>query len=245
MIFPEIFTPYQSEIFAVFCGAPYDFKKDNPQNNDNFLLNFFKTKHSISAKKLLNPRQIHSEIIFSEKECTNNKEDKADGVYTDKKNIMCMVKNADCIGAIFYNHQKKIGATIHAGWRGLEKKIFSEFLLQFTEKERADFLIAFSPSLGPCCAEFLDPYNETPDFFHQHIIKKSENSKNSEQKYFVDLWRIAQQECINLGIPEKNIEMPLFCTKCSKNLSGKHFTERFWSHRNKDLERNGTFFMIK
>jgi YfiH family protein len=237
MIIPQIFRPYLPEIFVGFTGVEENFsQRIPPELLEKNLQNFF-SDHDIAPQKILNPQQkIHGVTIFSDKNF--DPEHECDGVYTDKKNTLCMVKTADCIGAIFYHPQLKIGATIHAGWRGLAQKIFSAFLQKFSPAERKGFLVALSPSIGVCCSEFSDPYIETPKFFHRFIHKKSD-------KYFVDLWEIAKAELLEKNIPEKNIEMPVCCTKCQKNPLGEPFLENFWSHRNGDTQRNGTFFMRK
>lgn len=232
MIIPNIFHPYSSEIFTGFCGAPENFSdefKEHAQKNIEKIVQ----DQNIFPEKILNPKQTHSKNLTSEENF--HLEDECDGVFTSKKNVLCMVKTADCIGAIFYYPEQKRGATIHAGWKGLEKKICTAFLQKFPLEENKNCVVALSPSLGPCCSEFSDPYHETPDFFHPYIFKK-------QNKYFVDLWEIAKQELLDMGIQERNIEMPFCCTKCGK---GNCSQEKFWSHRNGEKERNATFFMRK
>jgi len=252
MIFPEIFAPYRKDIFAGFVGDPYDFDW-NPEKTDfRQDISEFLEENFLSPDYILNPDQTHSTIIyfsnFSNFSCFS-KEKKyqkkykkiiqkisGDGVSTHEKNILCVAKHADCIGAIFYHPELKIGATIHAGWRGLAQKIFSEYLKNFSKQEISGFLVALSPSLGPCCAEFSDPYHETPEFFHQFISTKTE-------KYYVNLWGIASEELQKMGVPQENIELPTCCTKCNKTPEGEIFPKNFWSHRNKDIQRNASFFM--
>lgn len=239
MIFPEIFAPYQdpfhpenSQIFAGFCGSPENFASEISQK--------FLQENGLQNAEIFRPHQTHSNIVFSTREYPHHPENSCDGVYTRQKNELCFVKTADCIGAIFYHPEKKLGATIHAGWRGLAQKIFSAFLHQFSPEEISGFRVALSPSLGKCCAEFSDPYRETPDFFHPFISEIS-------GKYYVDLWSIAQNEFVKNGIPPSQIELPAFCTKCGCSSPGKDFQKisPFWSHRNADKERNGTFFLMK
>lgn len=245
MIFPEIFSSYKKEIFAGFAGSPFDFDWNPEKTNFRQDISGFLQENSLDPDVILNPDQTHSKNVYFYEERKNNTKIvkiSGDGVATHEKNILCVAKHADCIGAIFYNPTLKVGATIHAGWRGLTKKIFSEYLHHFSPKERSEFIVALSPSLGPCCAEFSDPYNETPEFFHRFVIKKTEKSGKNHQ-YYIDLWGIAHDELQNMGVPEKNIETPTCCTKCNKTPQGEKILENFWSHRNKDPQRNGSFFM--
>ncbi len=234
MIFPEIFAPYQSKIFAGFSGKPENFASNEPQKIQKFL-----ETQNVQPLKICLPHQTHSKVVLSAEDWKKNPEISCDGIFTDAKNTLCFVKTADCIGAIFYHPTLDIGGSIHAGWRGLEKKIFSQFLQGFSLAEISGFLVALSPSLGPCCAEFSDPYQETPGFFHPHITEISE-------KYFVDLWEIARQELLQSGVSAQNIHMPESCTKCGKSFSqGPEISEKFWSHRKGEKERNGTFFLMR
>lgn len=243
MIIPEIFRSYQHEIFVRFCGAPENFSQNILGDERSEIWNGFRKKYGLKQLgiNILDPVQTHSKRVFSESEFFGEGGSGCDGVYTDKKNILCAIKTADCIGAIFYSPELKIGGAVHAGWRGLEKRIFTEFLQKFSRAQRENFLVALSPSLGKCCAEFSDPYHETPDFFHPYIETRTEKLKT---QYFLDLWEIGKQELLENGVLEKNIQMPDFCTQCQKNSKGETVSEeQFWSHRNGDIQRNGSFFM--
>ena len=245
MIVPEIFDPYLDEVFVGFEGSLENFSQAIPGEKRGDIFQKFLEKQDIhdTVELILDPLQTHSKTIFSDENYSEKMG--CDGVCTDKKDVLCVIKTADCIGAIFYNPELKVGATIHAGWRGLSKKIFSAFLQKFSFHDQKNFLVALSPSLGKCCAEFSDPYHETPEFFYPFVEKRSEFSGEYAERYFVDLWGIAQHELQEIGIPEKNIQMPACCTKCGGDISGKKYPQKFWSHRNGDRERNGTFFMRK
>lgn len=204
-----IFSSF-SEIEAGFIGPPFDGK------NDSLSLDF---PHVIWK----NLTQVHGTQIVEAQE----KNSIADGIYTKIPLVGCSVLVADCIAGLFYNPLTKEVAAVHAGWRGLAQKIFTSYLQKFEDVSAVR--VALSPSLGVCCSEFSDPYHETPSFFHPFIIQK-------EGKYFVDLWKIAKEELLQCGILEKNIEMPLCCTKCSAG--------QWWSHRNKHKERNIGYIFI-
>ncbi len=194
------------DIMAGVLGKPFDGKKDAIQL-------IFPSKQ---WKKI---HQVHGNSVVSFDSIQDGVSE-ADGMYTSKSFQGCAVLLADCIGAFFYHTKTKEIAAVHAGWRGLSQKIFSQYLSRFSNPEY--IRVALSPSLGPCCSEFSDPYTETPPFFHQSVTEKN-------GKYFVDLWEIAKHELLQNGILLKNIEMPSCCTKCNK---------QFWSHRRGDIQRN-------
>jgi len=205
--FISVFSQFPN-IHAGFIGMPLDGKKDN-------LL-------KVLPNGLWNDiSQVHGDIISNASLFSQV----SDGMFTREKNIGCKVLTADCIGAIFYDEKTKEIATVHAGWHGLAQKIFTKYCSKF--QDYSEIHVALSPSLGVCCSEFSNPYEETPVFFHNFIIQKN-------RKYFVDLWEIAKNELLECGILEKNIIMPSLCTKCGNG---------FWSHRNQHQQRNVSFII--
>lgn len=147
----------------------------------------------------------------------------ADGIWTTESRILLSVKTADCIGLLFYHPNQNIIGAIHAGWRGLAKKISIKFLQKFNISIRKEFKVILSPSLGKCCAKFSDPFHETPEFFHPFITSHNNT-------FFVDLWKVAISQLQECGIKTENITLPTQCTQCSQG--------KWWSHRNKNTERN-------
>lgn len=218
-VFPSIFEPFSKEISAGFVGKPVDFSLLEPK--ENFL--------DYSKLSIIHLKQTHSDITLDA--LNINSQTECDGVFTQKKNIVCTVNTADCIGGLFYNPVKNEVAAVHAGWKGLAQKIFSKYLLTYSREEIQNFRVALSPSLGPCCSEFTDPYSETPPHFHPYIISRDE-------KYFVDLWSIAEVELLSAGLKKEHIQLPEICTKCNNN--------RWWSFRSGDItQRNMSWIYLR
>jgi polyphenol oxidase len=220
--FPSLFQQFSLDIFAEFIGGEKGFSSPK--------LSIKTLKSRFSVDKIFLSIQSHSNIILQEKDFLENIPE-GDGILSNSSNIILGIRVADCMGALFYNPKQKVIGAVHAGWRGLSKKIFSEFLLKAKEEYGIlpkDFFIALSPSLGKCCAEFSNPYDETPEYFHDFIEER-------EEKFFVNLWKIAQKELFENGVPEKQIEMPPFCTKCNN--------KKTWSYRKGDKEERNIFFL--
>jgi hypothetical protein len=72
---------------------------------------------------------------------------------------------------------------------------------------QADLHAVISPSLGLCCAEFVNYRRELPEEFHRFMVRDN---------YF-DFWQISRFQLMNAGISEKNIETTAICTCCSNN----------------------------
>jgi len=222
---PRIFEPFKDQIWAGFLGVE---TQDFASLQDSI---------PISPLQIYQPKQVHGKTVVPvgaqnfvpvvETNCNLSLQNPviADGIYTTEKNICCTVKTADCIGLLLYHPQSGAVSALHAGWRGLAQKIFTEFF-QISKIPGEECFVALSPSLGPCCSEFSNPLEETPEFFHPFVRGK-----------FVDLWSIAKAELLANGVQEENIEMPAFCTKCDPE-------KRFWSYRRGESGRNLSGIMV-
>lgn len=198
-----------------FFGHPQNFA--SRKETSHFLASLY------TDIPVVQPLQVHGKNIVEITQENISSPIEADGVWTSLPKVLLSVKTADCIGLLFSHKEKQIVGAIHAGWRGLAQKISTEFLKQFSTSVCQGFQVFLSPSLGVCCAEFSDPFHETPAFFHPFITVQN-------KKVFVDLWKIATNELQECGILEENISLPASCTKCSQG--------KWWSHRNGNTERN-------
>ena len=86
-------------------------------------------KNNINPDNIYSAKQVHGDNI---EYCDGDNGDKflygrtfedTDGLITDKKDIVLMIKISDCTPIIIYDKSKKIQASLHSGWRGTSKKI--------------------------------------------------------------------------------------------------------------------------
>ena len=105
--------------------------------------------------------------------------------------------------------QSRIIANIHSGWRGSVLNIAGKTVRYLEERfglNPAGTLAAVSPSLGPCCAEFVNYRREIPQEFWSFQVRP---------EYF-DFWAITRDQLMAAGIGEENIEFAARCTVCGK-----------------------------
>jgi len=159
--------------------------------------------------------QTHSsEIAFAD----SNISYKCDGIYTNKTKLPLVVKTADCV-PILMESSKGVSAT-HAGWRGLEKKIFEKSL---DIHEISSLKISIGPHARKCCYEVGVEFLKT---FNNSINKVND-------KYYLDLTKNIKQFAIENKI---NLEDTGVCTICNK--------EYFSYRKNKTSERQFSFIWI-
>lgn len=137
---------------------------------------------------------------------------RADGMITDIKDVFLVIWVADCQAVILYDHGKKVIANIHSGWRGSVKNIIGncvDKMIQMFGCQPENIIAGISPSLGPCCSEFINYKEEIPKSLWQYKIKGKE--------YF-NFWKMSKDQLMDKGVKEGHIENMEICTKCNTDI---------------------------
>ncbi len=144
----------------------------------------------------------------------------ADAMVTDIPDVCLMVLQADCVPILFFDSKKKVIGIAHAGWRGTVRFIAQNTIRVLREKYRSsssDILVGIGPSIGPCCYEVgTETFEQIKKAFHNgrgYIYQET-----SDDKGYFDLREANKMQLIQMGIPEKNIEISQVCTCCNHNL---------------------------
>lgn len=148
---------------------------------------------------------------------TNNQMNAADAVITDMKDLGLVIQVADCQAVLLVDPEIRVIANIHSGWRGSVNNIIGRCITVMAERFhcRPENVIAgISPSLGPCCSEFIHYKNEIP-----HQLWKY---KAADRPFF-DFWEISRDQLMDKGVKKTHIENMNICTKCRM--------DQFYSYR--------------
>lgn len=146
----------------------------------------------------------------------------ADAVITDMKDLFLVIQVADCQAVMLVDPEKEVIANIHSGWRGSINNIIGRCVRRMQDSfgcDSADILAGISPSLGPCCAEFVHYQKEIPKTLWKY--------KLPDRDYF-DFWKMSRDQLADAGLRKESIENMNTCTKCHTN--------EFYSYR----ENNNT-----
>jgi YfiH family protein len=142
-----------------------------------------------------------------------------------------MIKQADCQSLLFYDTRHKIVANIHCGWRGNVHNVIEEAVRQMKrsfETHPSDLMVGIGPSLGPCCAQFINYRKEIPPQYWTY---------QTSPDYF-DLWRLSRDQLIAAGVLKDHIEIAGICTSCQ--------TQDFFSYRKeKETGRFATIIALQ
>lgn len=169
-------------------------------------------KRKFSLPPLLSARQVHgSEIFIAEEVLEEDLEvDGYDALMTDQASIGLLIQQADCQAITLFDPGRPAIAAIHNGWQGSVANIAAKTVGAMEKtygSSPATMEARISPSLGPCCAEFVNYASELPDSFLPFQVK---------EKHF-DFWRISTMQLLEAGLRQKNIHIAGICTSCSRD----------------------------
>jgi YfiH family protein len=176
-------------------------------------------KEAIGANDLVFTNQMHGkEILALRGEAFEvlGSPAEADAMITDQPYVALMVKQADCQAVLLFDPIKDVVANTHCGWRGNVHNILGTVVGRMNAEfgcRPADLLAAIGPSLGPCCAEFVNYEQEFPEGFRRFMVREG---------YF-DLWEISLWQLLEAGVARDHIEVANICSRCR--------TDMFYSYR--------------
>ena len=178
---------------------------------------------AIGSDDLVYAQQIHDNQIgildiknFACKAPAEQALGAVDALVTNASGKFLTIQLADCQSIMLYDAIRRVVANIHSGWRGSIKNIAGQTVQAMGKHfkcQPADIVAAIGPSLGPCCAEFVNYRKEIPEIFWQY---KTVNDH-------FDFWAISRDQLTDAGVLRENIEVSNICTRCN--------TEIFFSYR--------------
>ena len=135
----------------------------------------------------------------------------ADALISDVPGIRLLIQTADCQAVMLVDPKKRVVANIHCGWRGSVADIIGHTVLRMVAEFGCDpgqMTAAIGPSLGPCCAEFVNYKKEIPRQFWPFRVGA----------HHFDFWRISRHQLTTAGLVEGNVNSPGICTRCNPHL---------------------------
>lgn len=135
----------------------------------------------------------------------------ADALITNIPDVFLVIQTADCQAVLMVDLKKKVVANVHVGWRGNTLNIIAKTIQTMQTNYNCnpeDIWVGIGPSLGPCCAEFVNYRSEIPEKYWGY----------KDQKKRFDLWAISSDQLEAAGIPRSQITVSGMCTKCHPEL---------------------------
>ena len=187
----------------------------------------------MDAGMLIFADQVHSNeilVLTREHEDELNPQSRSafigDAMVTHIPGLFLVVQVADCQSVLMCDPIRQVVANVHSGWRGSIDNIIGRTVVAMEKNfggDPAQIRAGIGPSLGPCCAEFVNYETEIPEKFWLH--------KDGGNHF--DFWSISRDQLMDAGILKENIETCRICTKCHTDLffsyRGEGTTGRFAS----------------
>ncbi|MFV9690462.1 MAG: peptidoglycan editing factor PgeF [Desulfobacteria bacterium] len=194
--------------------------KENVRENRSLI------KYVMEMPHIFSVRQVHGSRVrcFSQQDAPDIEKDEADALITDIPGRLLLVKAADCQSILLFDPVRNVAANIHSGWRGSVQNIIGKTVSVMSDVfgcRASNLICGIGPSLGPCCAEFLNHSKELPRAFERYEV----NSNH------FDFRAVSRDQLKEAGLSAKNILTSRICTRCS--------TDRFFSFRKE--KRTGRF----
>ncbi len=195
-------SPAPFDSFNVAFGLADD-ERNVRENRDRIKKNF-------GIKVLVSGRQVHGDkiAIIDDKPAGDLVMDECDGLITDVAGIGLMIQHADCQAILLDDPVNRAVGIVHAGWRGSVANIVGKIVETMQRSygtEAADLKAAISPSLGPCCAEFVNYKQELPAAFFKYQVRPNH----------FDFWAISCDQLRRAGMRSENIAVANKCTVCN------------------------------
>jgi YfiH family protein len=167
-------------------------------------------KGQMGVEWLLSARQIHGEEVYL-LEQTPDRDVEVEGydaLITNQPHVGLVVQHADCQAVLLYDPVKQAIGAVHSGWRGSVLNLIGKTVQAMTGAFGTDpttLRVVISPSLGPCCAEFVNYELELPVSFQEFM--------NAHSRF--NFWEISKRQLLDCGVVEQAILLPTICTSCS------------------------------
>jgi len=215
-----VFNRYGSTKAGNFNLAPGNGDKETEANTNLDLVS-----DTLGLKSLVFAGQVHGDRSLVVR--TNQAHEMLNGydaLITRESGLGLLITVADCQGVVLHDPRQQVLALVHNGWRGSVVNILGKTISRLVNEfsvHPEDILAGISPSLGPCCAEFVHYRKELPEDFQKYHVGG---------RHF-DFWAISRDQLTTAGIKPENIEVAGVCTKCSH--------EFFSYRRDKTAQRFG------
>lgn len=181
-------------------------------------------RSALGLARLLSVHQVHGDRVLAATDQGASEEVAGyDAIISNQPGVGLLIQQADCQAVLLADEKMGVVAAVHCGWRGSVLGIIAKTIARMHEVfgvEPEELRAVISPSLGPCCAEFVNFRRELPEWMHTY---------QAQPAYF-DFWAISRRQLTDAGLHASRIDTAGLCTRCGTD---------FFSHRRASRTANG------
>jgi len=168
-------------------------------------------RQSLGLETLVSAHQVHGTAVacWEGEGPTDVEIADSDALMTDRPGAGLLIQQADCQAVLLFDPVQSAVAAVHCGWRGSVQDILGQVVAAMGSRygsSPADLLALISPSLGPCCAEFVNHRDELPEEFRHFQVADNH----------FDFWQISCSQLIAAGMDAQRVTVSGICTACSE-----------------------------
>ncbi|MCI5114212.1 MAG: peptidoglycan editing factor PgeF [Candidatus Electrothrix sp. AW1] len=168
-------------------------------------------KQQLNVHYLASAVQVHSDCVAVVEGLGEDYEYKnVDALITQQSGVGLLIQQADCQAILLYDPKQQAVAAVHNGWQGSVKNIIAQTIRAMEENfctSPRDVRAVISPSLGPCCAEFIH--------YNRELLVSFQQWQRAENHF--DFWKISRWQLQEAGLHSSSIEVTGICTLCNQN----------------------------
>ncbi|WP_028317700.1 peptidoglycan editing factor PgeF [Desulfobulbus elongatus] len=165
---------------------------------------------ALGLRHLVSVRQVHGDRILrvDDRKYFQEEPEGYDALITSLPDTGVLIQQADCQAVLLAAPAAGIVAAIHCGWRGSVLDLIGKTIHCLHAEygiAPASLRAAISPSLGPCCAEFIHYRKELPAWMHAFQVRP----------HHFDFWSISRRQLLDAGVLPEHIDVAGLCTRCN------------------------------
>lgn len=191
--------------------APFNLSYSVGDQADRVTANRSRAQVALGLTCLVSVKQTHSDRVLGIEQPHYAVEPEGyDAMISTLPGTGLLIQQADCQAILLSAPQQGVIAAIHCGWRGSVLDIIGTTIRRLQDQYAVNpdnLLAVISPSLGPCCAEFIHYRKELPPWMHAFQV----------QPLFFDFWAISRHQLLSAGLRQEHIETASICTCCNQH----------------------------
>ena len=181
---------------------------DRVRENRHRILAALELPHLVSLK------QVHGDQILVLDSTPEQSEDIPgfDAVISNVPGLALLIQQADCQAVLLHDPKCQVIAAVHSGWRGSVANLIGKTVARMQAAfgvNPADLHAVISPSLGPCCAEFVNFRTELPEWMWRFAVP--------DKAAHFDFWAMSSKQLAEAGLLPERIAVTGICTRCNRD----------------------------
>lgn len=187
---------------------------------------------NLNKNNIYRCRQVHGNrvLVIDQEDASDVLDIEADGLVTNRRNILLSTYHADCTPIYFHDEIKDVIAVAHAGWRGSLLNIVSKVLSIMESRYNSnikDINVAIGPAICGVCYEVKEDVSSK---FREVYGDSSGVLSYKNERIYLDTVKVNEINLLNYGILEENIYKSNLCTGCNLDI--------LYSYRKENKTRN-------